>query len=136
MSEPRTRRWTEQRWLIDNVIATVGLEFDQGRVSHPLSLMGAEAAADGALIRQRAKKFADIAPAFEAVARRREAKAKEHAEAGETITAGENYFMAAHWWASAQWPILENNEANLFYNQRKRECYLRYSESADHRIEE
>ena len=130
------KRWTEQRWLIDNVIATVGLEYDQGRVSHPLSLMGAEANADGALIRQRCKKFADIAPAFEAVARRREAKAKVHEAAGETVTAGENYFMAAHWWASAQWPILENNETNLFYNQRKRECYEAWARlGADHRVE-
>ena len=133
--EPNMRRWTEQRWLIDNVISTVGIEFDQGRVSHPLSLMGAEANADGVLIRQRVKKFADIAPAFEAVARRREAKAKRHEADGEPITAGENYFMAAHWWASAQWPILENNETNLFYNRRKRECYARYGELADHRVE-
>ena len=133
--EPRMKRWTEQRWLIDNVISTVGIEFDQGRVSHPQSLMGAEAIADAALIRQRVKKFADIAPAFEAVARRREAKAKQHEQAGELVTAGENYFMAAHWWASAQWPILENNETNLFYNQRKRECYAQYGDRADHRVE-
>jgi dienelactone hydrolase len=133
--EPRMKRWTEQRWLIDNVIATVGIEFDQGRVSHPQSLIGAEAAADAALIRQRVKKFADIAPAFEAVARRREAKAKAHEAVNELITSGENYFMAAHWWASAQWPILENNETNLFYNQRKRECYLAWAKTADHKVE-
>jgi dienelactone hydrolase len=69
-------------------------------------------------------------------ARRREAKAKVHEAAGETVTAGENYFMAAHWWASAQWPILENNETNLFYNQRKRECYEAWARlGADHRVE-
>ncbi len=133
--EPHVKRWTEQRWLIDNVIGTVGVEFDQGRVSHPQSLIGAEAAADAALIRQRVKKFADIAPAFEAVARRREAKAKSHEAAGELVTAGENYFMAAHWWASAQWPILVNDDTNRFYNQRKRECYARYGELADHHVE-
>jgi len=133
--EPQMKRWTEQRWLIDSVISTVGIEFDQGRVSHPQSLIGAEAIADAALIRQRVKKFADIAPAFETVARRREAKAKMHEQAAELVTAGENYFMAAHWWASAQWPILENNETNLFYNRRKRECYSRYGELADHHVE-
>src|SRR5688572_9437394 len=133
--EPRCRRWEEQRWLIDNVIATTGMEFDQGRVSHIVALIGAEAGPDGQIIRQRVKKFDDIAGAFEAVARRREAKAKHLEEVGEPVSAGENWFMAAHWWASAQWPILVNDKTNLFYNERKRDCYQRYAKLADHRIE-
>jgi hypothetical protein len=132
---PQCARWNEQRWLIDNVIRTVGVEFDQARVGHVQALIGAEAGPDAAIIRGRVQKFDDIAPAFEAVARRREEKAKELEQAGDLVTAAENYFMAAHWWASAQWPVLENNETNLLYNARKRECYTRYAELADHRVE-
>ena len=29
---PSVRRYTEQRWLIDAVIGTVGVEWDQGRI--------------------------------------------------------------------------------------------------------
>ncbi len=133
--EPHCRRWNEQRWLIDNIIRANGVEFDQGRVGNIVGLVGPEAGPDGAQLRQRMQKFADITPEFEVVARRREAKAKGAESAGDRVTARENYFMAAHWWASAQWPILENNETNLFYNQRKRECYARYGELADHRVE-
>ena len=30
--ENRTKRWREQRWLLDSVIKTVGPEWDQGRL--------------------------------------------------------------------------------------------------------
>ena len=43
--------------------------------------------------------MADIGPAFEAVARRREAKAKAAEEADRKVTARDNYFMAAVHWA-------------------------------------
>jgi len=28
---PLTRRWTEQRWLLDNTIRSVGMDWDQPR---------------------------------------------------------------------------------------------------------
>jgi hypothetical protein len=31
--EPVVRRWEEQRWMIDNAIRAVGIEFDQGRLA-------------------------------------------------------------------------------------------------------
>jgi len=43
--------------------------------------------------------------------------------------------MASVHWGAAQWPIDENNEQNRFYNQRKRECYVRYAALADHHVE-
>lgn len=54
---------------------------------------------------------------------------------GRTVTACESYFMASNYWASAQWPIDTNNETNIAYNRQKRDCYTRYSELADHRVE-
>ncbi|HKX07187.1 MAG TPA: alpha/beta hydrolase [Stellaceae bacterium] len=132
---PRSRRWIEQRWLVDNVIKANGIDWDQPRSVYLSAPCGVEATADFAAIRARVQKFADASPAFEATAKRREAKAREAEAAGERVTARENYFMAAVHWAAAQWPIDENNEQNLAYNERKRACYTSYAAVADHRIE-
>ena len=131
----RTHRWVAQRWLIDNIIRAVGIDWDQPRTISYNAPCGPEANADFAAIRERVKKYADIAPAFAATARRREAKALAADEAGELVTARQNYFIAAVHWAAAQWPYDETNDINLRYNQRKRECYTRYGELADHRVE-
>src|SRR4249919_42019 len=97
--EPHVRRYEEQRSLY---------------LSGPC---GNEANADFAGIRERVKKMADIGPAFEVVARRREAKAQ-----------------AAEQWGAAQWPYDQNNETNIAYNNKKRECYAKYAALADHHI--
>ena len=94
--EIMTRRWTEQRWLLDNIIRAVGVDWDQPRTISYNAPCGPEANADFAAIRERVKKYADIAPAFAATARRREAKAQTAEEAGERVTARQNYFMAAY----------------------------------------
>lgn len=135
MNAPRTRRWTEQRWLIDNVIRSVGIDWDQPRSINYNAPCGPEANADFAAIRERVKKYADISPAFETAAKRREAKAKAADEAGESVTARQNYFIAAVQYAAAQWPHDENNALNLALNARKRACYERYAALADHRVE-
>ena len=130
-----TRRWVEQRWLIDNVIRSVGVDWDQPRTVSYNAPCGAEANADFAAIRERVKKYADISPAFETAARRREAKARAADDAGETVTARQNYFMAAVHYAASQWTFDENSAKNLELNARKRECYGRYAKLADHRVE-
>ena len=130
-----TRRWTEQRWLIDNIIRSVGVDWDQPRTVSYNAPCGPEANADFAAIRERVKKYADIAPAFTATARRREAKARAAEEADEHVTARQNYFMAAIHYAAAQWTFEENSEQNVALNQSKRECYTRYARYADHRVE-
>lgn len=132
---PRMRRWEAQRWLVDNIIKANGMEWDQPRLGGLLTALGPEASADIAQIRARVQKLADVAPAFEAVARRREARARAYEAAGEPIQARENYFMAANYWCSAQWPIHENNATNLFYNARKRDCFEHYAALADHKVE-
>jgi dienelactone hydrolase len=131
----QTRRWVAQRWLIDNVIRSVGVDWDQPRSINYNAPCGPEANADFAGIRERVKKYADICPAFESAARRREAKAQA-AEAEESrVTARQNYFIAAILYAAAQWPHDENNEKNVSLNERKRECYTRYATYADHKVE-
>ena len=79
--------------------------------------------------------MADIGPAFEAVARRREAKAKAAEEAGSKVTARDNYFMAAVYWGAAQWPYDQNDETNVACNIKKREYYTKYAALADHKVE-
>src|SRR5688500_13338051 len=131
----RTRRWISQRWLIDNVIRSVGVDWDQPRSINYNAPCGPEANADFAAIRSRVQKYAAISPAFEAAARRREAKATVAEEADERVTARQNYFMGAVQYAASQWPYDENSDKNVALNQRKRECYTRYAHLADHKVE-
>lgn len=133
--KPHTRRWAAQRWLVDNVIAANGIDWDQPRSVYLNAPCGMEAAPDFAAIRAGVKKYADCSPAFEAFARRRQAKAEEAEAAGQLVTARGNYFFAAIHWGAAQWPIEENNDTNLAFNQRKRDCYAAYARLADHRVE-
>ena len=133
---PLTRRWTEQRWLLDSTIRSVGMDWDQPRSIYLSAPCGPGAAGDFIALRQRIQKYADASPAFEAQARRREAIALAAEAEGSNVSARENYFIAAVHWGAAQWPIDENNDTNRFYNQRKRECYGKYARLADHRVEE
>lgn len=132
---PSTRRFTEQRWLLDNIIRSVGMDWDQPRSMYLSAPSGPEASADFAGLRARITKLADASPAFEAVARRRQARAEAAERDGHLVTARENYFMAAIHWGAAQWPIDENDEQNRSYNASKRECYTRYARLADHPVE-
>jgi dienelactone hydrolase len=132
---PQMRRFDEQRWLIDNIIRANGIDWDQPRSLYIHLPCGIEANADFAGIRERVKKMADIGPAFAAVARRREAKANAAAQADRKVTARDNFFMAAVHWGAAQWPYDENDETNVTYNNKKRECYAKYAALADHHVE-
>jgi dienelactone hydrolase len=133
--EPHVRRFGEQRWLLDNTIRANGIDWDQPRSMYISAPCGPEGGADIAGVRERVRKMGDIAPAFEAVARRREAKAKAAEEAGSQVTARDNYFMAAVYWGAAQWPYDQNDEPNVACHLKKRECYTRYAALADHKVE-
>jgi len=133
--EPHMRRFQEQRWVLDNLVRANGIDWDQPRSMYISGPCGPEGGADIAGVRERVKKMADIAPAFEAVARRREAKAKAAEEAGSQVTARDNYFMAAVYWGAAQWPYDQNDEANVACHLKKRENYTKYAGMADHKVE-
>jgi len=132
---PHVRRWSEQRWALDNIVRANGIDWDQPRSLYLAAPCGVEANADFAAIRARVQKMADIGPAFEATARRREAKARAAEDEGALVTARDNYFMAAIHWGAAQWPYDENNAANLALNKSKRDCYASYARLADHKVE-
>src|SRR5690242_15829552 len=82
-----TPRFTEQRWTLDNILRANGIDWDQPRSIYLSAPCGVEANADFAAIRARVQKMADIGPAFEATAKRREAKAREAETEGNLITA-------------------------------------------------
>ena len=133
--EPHMKRFEDQRWVLDNIVRSNGIDWDQPRSIYISGPCGMEGQADIAVVRERVKKMADIAPAFEAVAVRREAKAKAAEEAGSKITARDNYFMSAVYWGAAQWPYDQNDEANVACHLKKRENYTKYAAIADHKIE-
>ena len=66
VGEPHCRRFSEQRWSIDNIIQANGIDWDQARSFYLQAPCGIESLGDFAAIRQRVKKMADIGPAFEA----------------------------------------------------------------------
>ena len=132
--EPKVRRWTGQRWALDNVLRSVGIDWDQPRSFYLNAACGIEGGADFAAIRERVKKYTDIEPAFANTARRREAKARAAEADGSPVTARDNYFMAAVYWGAAQWSHYDN-DTTLAYNTRKRDCYTNYVRLADHKIE-
>ena len=125
---PVMRRFDDQRWALDNIIQANGIDWDQGRTGGLIRACGAAVVGDMATLRQRVKKFADIAPAFELLARRREAMAKAAEEDGETFEARDNYYIAAQYWASGMWPIDEVNDRIKRYNTNKRETFSKFTE--------
>ena len=132
---PKMRRWDEQRWVLDNIIQANGIDWDQARTAVLLTSCGTQINADIADLREKVKKFADITPAFESLARRREAKARAAEQNGEHITAREQYYFATQYWAYTQWALDEADEQNLKYNQHKRDTMEKYAAYADHHVE-
>jgi pimeloyl-ACP methyl ester carboxylesterase len=129
------RRWHEQRWVIDSVLRTDGLEWDQPRVAYTLRPMGVDANPDFAVAKSSISKFADITPVFTALAERREGKAKQAEAEGRNVSAREHYFHAALLYSSAEWPIWEDSAALIALDDRKNECYSSYARLADHHVE-
>src|SRR6201987_6296121 len=71
-----TKRFSQQRWALDNIIRANGIDWDQPRSIYLSSPGGVEANAAFAAIRTSVQKLADIGPAFANTARRREVKAR------------------------------------------------------------
>jgi dienelactone hydrolase len=134
-AEPQMKRWDEQKWALDDIIGSVGMDWDQGRSAAMIATMGPDSTNDVASLRNRIKKFADFVPAFESVGRRREALAKEAEAAGHAVSARDNYFMAANYYGHAQWSIYEKNDHNMALNAKKREMFGKYAQLADHHVE-
>jgi hypothetical protein len=82
-----------------------------------------EANADFAAIRARVQKMADISPAFESTAKRREAKARAAEADGNMVTARDNWFMAAIHYGASEWPYDDSTDRHVELHNKKRECY-------------
>jgi len=130
-----TKRFAEQRWALDNIIRANGIDWDQPRSIYLSAPCGVEAGADFAAIRSRVQKMADIGPAFETTAKRREAKAQAAEGEGSRITARDNYFMAAIHYGAAEWPYDDSGKKHIGLHEKKRDCYANYARLADHKIE-
>jgi len=130
-----TRRFAQQRWALDNIIRANGIDWDQPRSLYLSGPCGVEANADFAAIRARVQKMADIGPAFESTAIRREAKARAAETDGNTVTARDNWYMAAIHYGAAEWPYDDSGEKHLALHRKKRDCYANYARLADHKIE-
>lgn len=130
--ENRTKRFKEQRWIIDNIVKTVGLEWDQGRIGYSMTPCGIGAMPDFQRVQARCRKFNDIAREFGAAALHRQRRAEEYERQGYTVSARESFFIASVLYGQAQWPIFENTRQNIEYEQRKNYCYAQYAKYADH----
>jgi dienelactone hydrolase len=130
-----TKRFAEQRWALDNIIRANGIDWDQPRSIYLSAPCGVEANADFAAIRARVQKMADIGPAFESTAKRREAKARAAEEAGNTVTARDNWYMAAIHYGAAEWPYDDSGKVHVDLHKKKREAYANFARLADHKIE-
>lgn len=129
------RRWHEQRWLVDSILRTDGLEWDQPRIAYTLRPMGVDANPDFSVAASRISKFADMIPVFTERAERRERLAREAEAAGRQVSAREHYFHAALLYATAIWPIWENTPELVALDDRKNDCYAAYARLADHHVE-
>lgn len=129
------RRFHEQKWLLDAVISTVGLDWDQLRMAVTVAPSGFEGMGDWTVVSRNVKRFDEITPAFTEGAERRVARAEEAEAHGNLTTARESWLIASIYYGVAQWPIDEISDANSELNARKLACYSRYARLANHHIE-
>ena len=135
MSVAGPRRWHEQRWIIDSVLRTDGLEWDQPRVAYTLRPMGVDAITDFRVAETRIHKFADIVPVFTSLGERREQLARTAEKESRLVAAREHYFHASLLYITAEWPLWEDSAQLVGLDDRKNECYAAYARLADHHVE-
>jgi dienelactone hydrolase len=132
---PVIKRFDEQRWVLDNVIQANGVDWDQSHTGVAIRSGGPGVVPDMDELRQRVKRLVDVGPAFEDLAKKREAMAKDAEQAGNKTAARDNYYIASNYWASAMWTIDEVNQKLKFQNDKKRDTFGKYMTLADHHIE-
>jgi dienelactone hydrolase len=134
-TEHKMKRWAEQRWILDAVISTVGMEWDQPRLGYTMFPCGPDAVGDFRTVGMRVKKFADMHREFGAAGRRREAKARAFEEQERFVSARESYFIASLLYSAARWPIFEADATHVDYNRRMVACYDKYIRYAPRPVE-
>jgi dienelactone hydrolase len=132
---PVMKRFNEQRWVLDNVIQANGIDWDQSHTGVVIGSGGPSTVPEMNELKKRVVRLVDIAPAFEALARAREAKAKEAEQAGNKQAAAEHYYLASNYWASAMWTIDEVDAQIKMQNDKKLANFKKWMAVADHHIE-
>jgi dienelactone hydrolase len=133
--EPVVKRFDEQRWVLDNVIQANGVDWDQSHTGVVIGSGGPSTIPEMAELKKRVVRLVDIAPAFEALAKKREVQAKDAEQAGNKEAAAEHYYLAASYWGSAMWTIDEINDQIKMQNAKKLENFKKWMAVADHHIE-
>ena len=135
-TERKMKRWREQRWILDQVIQTRGIDWDQGRTGKIIRNCGPGVEKDLAEICSRIKKFADIPREFSQAATRREEQARAAEAAGKLTEAREHYYVAACFYTNAMWAIYEDgNPQRMHWQERKRATYDKFIQYAGRPIE-
>jgi len=134
-ADGRMARWREQRWILDAVIRTVGVEWDQGRLRYGAAPGGAQAAAEFRTVGSKIKRVGDFVHEFSNAAKKREAKALSFEESGRLVSARESYMTAALLWAAGRWPIFETNEELEHLENKMNHCFSKFIEYAPHPVE-
>jgi pimeloyl-ACP methyl ester carboxylesterase len=130
----RTRRMREQHWLLDAAIRQFGVDWDQARSRYTMYAAGLDAEPDFARVRERIRKFDDIAREFAAAGERRERLSEDAERDGRTIEAREHAFVAAILWGNAQWPLFGNSPRTLEYGRHKAASFDRFIRHAPHPV--
>ena len=126
-TERKVRRWREQRWLLDQVIQTRGIDWDQGRSGKILRNCGPEVESDLKEVCARIQKFVDIPREFSRAAARREEQAQQAETASRLSEARAHYYIAACFYTNAMWAIYEDdNPERMRWQERKRACYDKF----------
>jgi cephalosporin-C deacetylase-like acetyl esterase len=135
-TERKMKRWREQRWLLDQIIQTRGLDWDQGRTGKILRNCGPGVQGDIQEISRRVQKFVDIPREFARGAVRREELAHEAEKAGHFVDARDHYYIAATFYTNAMWGVYEDgNEKRIAWAERKRACYDKFIQYTGRPIE-
>jgi dienelactone hydrolase len=130
MASGNVSRFQQQRWLLDAVIRTVGIEWDQARISSKSRPLGAELEAEMQAVARRIRKFDDFHREFAAQGKKREERARQFEAAGRTVAAREAYLAASLLWSTACWPIDEDNARLRDYEAHVNDCFagfIRYA---------
>jgi dienelactone hydrolase len=130
MASGNVSRFQQQRWLLDAVIRTVGIEWDQARIASKSRPLGAELEAEMQAVARRIRKFDDFHREFAAQGKKREERARQFEAQGRAVAAREAYLAASLLWSTACWPIDEDNARLRDYEAHVNDCFagfIRYA---------
>ena len=103
----RSLRWSQQRWLLDTVVETIGIEWDQARLAHYAAPAGAAAGAVFRAAGARIKKFSDAHREFAAAGRQIRERAEGYEEEGRLVPARESFLTASLLWLQHGGPFMK-----------------------------